>query len=405
MAVVSIFAGAYCDAETVARAVAGKLGHPLRDDEAAVQEAARRFPIGESALRRTLMGRVSAFERHTRERERAITYLKAAVAGLVKDGDAVLHGLTAHLIPQDMPGALRVCLQAGAAARLDKARSGGELNEALAKKLLKMCDERAFAWTETLSLAHPFEETLYHLVLHTDSLSPEDASAKIHASAQNLAPMPPEAKTALDRFLLAAETEAALANKGHVFQVEFRGPAMVLTTCRPARDRESLQKELGPAMAALTGGLGFLIETAPGAQGPPYSRLDTSMPGKVLLVDCEQESVKTLNDKLTARGVGCAVVYDGMQAVNFCREDPPEILVLNAGLPDMPGAEVLRLLRKENPGLEVVVLAGPGQCSGPCAEQGAFVCLDKPVDVESLLQVLVSAHKKIRTVRQTSLES
>ena len=87
---------------------------------------------------------------------------------------------------------------------------------------------------------------------------------------------------------------------------------------------------------------------------------DTTL--KVLLVDDIVEMREVLKAYLSMSG-GFAVVgeaFDGHSAVDEARRTQPDAVVLDLGLPDMTGAEVIRDLRAAAPGCRLVVLSGRG---------------------------------------------
>ena len=66
---------------------------------------------------------------------------------------------------------------------------------------------------------------------------------------------------------------------------------------------------------------------------------------KVLLVDDDATLRRTLGIGLRAEGHEVLIAADGRSALQALREDKPDIVVLDLGLPDLSGVEVLRRLR------------------------------------------------------------
>jgi DNA-binding response OmpR family regulator len=72
------------------------------------------------------------------------------------------------------------------------------------------------------------------------------------------------------------------------------------------------------------------------------------MPGMevhVLVVDDEQSLAKVVARYLEADGHQVACVFDGLAAVAAARRQPPDVVVLDLGLPGLDGIEVCRQLR------------------------------------------------------------
>jgi DNA-binding response OmpR family regulator len=69
------------------------------------------------------------------------------------------------------------------------------------------------------------------------------------------------------------------------------------------------------------------------------------MSTRVLVVDDEQSLAKVVASYLERDGHEVACVFDGPAAVDAARRQPPDVVVLDLGLPGMDGIEVCRQLR------------------------------------------------------------
>lgn len=65
----------------------------------------------------------------------------------------------------------------------------------------------------------------------------------------------------------------------------------------------------------------------------------------VLVVDDEPSIVRTLTINLRARDFEVESAGDGRSALQIVEERPPDVVVLDLGLPDMDGVDVLRQIR------------------------------------------------------------
>jgi two-component system KDP operon response regulator KdpE len=68
-------------------------------------------------------------------------------------------------------------------------------------------------------------------------------------------------------------------------------------------------------------------------------------PTTVLVVDDEPQIVRTLRINLTARGYHVLTAPDGRSALHAAAEGRPDVVVLDLGLPDLDGIEVIAGLR------------------------------------------------------------
>lgn len=128
----------------------------------------------------------------------------------------------------------------------------------------------------------------------------------------------------------------------------------------------------------------------------PDTKLRISV--KILLVDDEEEFVHTLAERLQARGLKPSVAYDGEQALAMVKEDQPEIMVLDLRMPGMHGLEVLRLVKRDHPGTQVIILTGHGsEADRDLAEElGASAYLQKPANLDLLMDAMKKAYLKLK---------
>ena len=80
----------------------------------------------------------------------------------------------------------------------------------------------------------------------------------------------------------------------------------------------------------------------------------------VLVVDDDQHLLKALRITLQAHGYTVETAADGEAALIAASRNPPGIVVLDLGLPDMDGAAVLRELRRWSTAPVLVLSARQG---------------------------------------------
>ncbi|HVI02309.1 MAG TPA: response regulator, partial [Enhygromyxa sp.] len=87
-------------------------------------------------------------------------------------------------------------------------------------------------------------------------------------------------------------------------------------------------------------------------------------------------------------------VYDGRSALAELATFPPDVVLLDLGLPDIDGTEVCRTLRAEpwGAGIFVIALSGWGQERDKrrTAEAGFDAHMTKPANLEQLKALLAS---------------
>jgi CheY-like chemotaxis protein len=200
-------------------------------------------------------------------------------------------------------------------------------------------------------------------------------------------------------FLLAAKVETELVSKGHSVQVEAKDGTITLSINQKVLLVDRLEKELLEIAGPVEGVKDVSVKFGKDFyEADIYRKMDFELPSKVLLVDDEREFVQTLSERLMLRDLGSAVVYDGASALDLVNSDEPEVMILDLKMPGIDGIEVLRRVKAERPGIEVVILTGHGSEKDreTCMELGAFAYLNKPVDIDVLSETLKKAYSKVR---------
>ena len=105
---------------------------------------------------------------------------------------------------------------------------------------------------------------------------------------------------------------------------------------------------------------------------------------RVLVVDDDPQIVRTLRINLELRGYAVDSATDGAGALRSAVRVRPDVVVLELGLPDMDGLEVIRGLRAWTR-VPVIVLTGRAGTAVPVLDAGADDYLTKPFLVEELL--------------------
>jgi CheY-like chemotaxis protein len=134
-------------------------------------------------------------------------------------------------------------------------------------------------------------------------------------------------------------------------------------------------------------------------QKPPEvpQRVAPSAPHRILVVDDNVDAAESLAVLLRLEGHEVRVACDGPAALAAAQADPPEMMVLDLGMPEMDGFEVAQRLRglPATRGTLLVALTGWAQEEDRrrCYEAGFDGHLSKPVEWEALRQFL--AHPKL----------
>lgn len=135
-------------------------------------------------------------------------------------------------------------------------------------------------------------------------------------------------------------------------------------------------------------------------------------PHLVLLASDQEWSTRSLESVLGPHGFASVRAYTGRQALELIRRTHPDVVIVDSGMPDMPGVELCIQLRDdpEFPSSTPVVMttAGPASRSQrlDAYRAGVWEYLSMPVDAEALilkLSAFVRAKREIDRSREDSL--
>jgi len=109
-------------------------------------------------------------------------------------------------------------------------------------------------------------------------------------------------------------------------------------------------------------------------------------PLKVLVVDDEPPIRKLLRMGLTTQSYHILEAPNGKTALELMSEQP-DLVILDLGLPDIAGHELLRLIRAKNESVPIVVLSSRGDEAGKvqALDLGADDYVTKPFGMDELL--------------------
>jgi diguanylate cyclase (GGDEF)-like protein len=135
-------------------------------------------------------------------------------------------------------------------------------------------------------------------------------------------------------------------------------------------------------------------------------------PPLVLLASDQEWSTRSLESVLGPHGFASVRAYTGRQALELVRRTHPDVVIVDSGMPDVPGIELCAQLRNdpEFPSSTPIVMttAGPASRSQrlDAYRVGVWEYLSMPVDAEALilkLSAFVRAKREIDRSREESL--
>ncbi len=116
----------------------------------------------------------------------------------------------------------------------------------------------------------------------------------------------------------------------------------------------------------------------------------------VLVVEDEPQLLRALQLNLTHRGYQVTTAATGAAALAQASQRAPDLLILDLGLPDLDGLDVIRRLHPRNPALPILVLSARTGSHDKIAalDLGAVDYVGKPFDMNELLARLRAAVRR-----------
>jgi DNA-binding NtrC family response regulator len=117
---------------------------------------------------------------------------------------------------------------------------------------------------------------------------------------------------------------------------------------------------------------------------------------KVLLVDDEEEFVTTLAERMETRGMNVSTTVSPKDALDIVAKESFDAVVLDLQMPEMDGLEVLKILKKRHPDIQIILLTGHAtvQKGIEAMKLGAMDLIEKPADIATLTEKIKKAQAK-----------
>ena len=124
---------------------------------------------------------------------------------------------------------------------------------------------------------------------------------------------------------------------------------------------------------------------------------------KVLLVDDEEDFLKTLAERLETRGLKVSTATSGENALASVEGQAYDLIVLDLAMPGIDGLETLKRIKEKQPDAEIIMLSGQGsiKTSIEAMKLGAEDFIEKPVNIADLMDKISEAKAKRMLVLQS----
>jgi DNA-binding NtrC family response regulator len=111
---------------------------------------------------------------------------------------------------------------------------------------------------------------------------------------------------------------------------------------------------------------------------------------RILVVDDEEDARVALSKILTYEGYEVSAAGNGLEALNFLRNQDVELIITDINMPEMNGLTFLRELNRRHPQSNVIMITAYGEVESylEAMNLGAFEYINKPVRYDDLKKVI-----------------
>lgn len=126
--------------------------------------------------------------------------------------------------------------------------------------------------------------------------------------------------------------------------------------------------------------------------------------GKVVVIDDERPVLMTLEALLTRKGYVVHLANTAASGRNIVEREKPDVVLLDLGLPDGDGMELLREMKAASPDLQVIILTGQDSLHNAIEsiKLGAFHFISKPYAPEEVISLLARALEAVKMQKETA---
>jgi len=119
---------------------------------------------------------------------------------------------------------------------------------------------------------------------------------------------------------------------------------------------------------------------------------------RILVVEDDPNILRGLDLNLAMEGYKVRTAADGEEGLRIARTERPDLLIVDVMLPRLGGLELIRELRKEDPGMPILILSAKGQEADKVAglALGADDYVVKPFGLKELLARIGAALRRHR---------
>ncbi len=109
---------------------------------------------------------------------------------------------------------------------------------------------------------------------------------------------------------------------------------------------------------------------------------------KLLVVDDDPGIVDILSISLVESGYEVDYARDGIEAVERLRNNSYDVVIVDAIMPNMNGAEVCKFVKSLSPKTYIIGISGYPESLQKLKNEGADICFTKPFSIERIKRAI-----------------
>ena len=123
---------------------------------------------------------------------------------------------------------------------------------------------------------------------------------------------------------------------------------------------------------------------------------------RVLIVEDDKSSLDILEEYLVAEGFSVLTASDGSKAIKIIEEEDLDVVLTDLKLPGANGIEVLKVAKKVNQDLHVIIITGYAslETALQAIKEGGYDYITKPFRLEEVGVALKNVSEKVKLERE-----
>ncbi len=213
MSIITISKGSYIHGQAVAERLAKNLGYHCISREILL-DASDQFNIPELRLVRAIEDPPSIFDRLSLEKEKYITYIRAAFLKQMQKDNVIYHGFSGHFFLRDVPNVFKVRIIANMEYRVRMVMNRDNVSSEEALNMIKKIDNTRRRWSLHFYGIDTADPDVYDMVYRIDNMTIEDVVDSIMSTVRlPCFQISSESKKIFNDLYLEAQVRASLAEE------------------------------------------------------------------------------------------------------------------------------------------------------------------------------------------------